>query len=838
MFKQKLLTILLTMVLLLTMTMPLGTVAFADDAEPGQTQESAPQDPPKGSDETPPSDDGGNKTNAAAPKAETIEYTVTFRDGVNGNVISTSSVVTGSYADAPKAPSHDGYKFDKWSPDPSNTIIDSDGMEFVANYKKIYTVRFVYTNAETGNTVVIDTKDVLEGADAQYPSKDDVNKNYYLGHDFTGNWNPSSYNNVTANQDIVAEYVTKADCTVTYIEDVPGGQTTTQSVKYHGSTERPTPADNYEGYQFADKWSSDDDKSNVTEDLTIKALYEAVANPKINFIAKIDGVTTTELAADQITTVKYNGSLDKLPDAKPTIQGATFKNWEPNALKKLTGIKSDEVTVYAIYGEVGLNTIDLANPDLAYRVKQGEELTIQIPLSCFNRDTNTSYVSNRMVTTSEGSSYDQAFVTETGIRALQLKMVTKSAPFTIDSMSTANGDVISASVVLPYADSEAEQPAGSSVSDYNKGYAEFVVKVKSNAKVKTHTVPFEIHWTDAEGSTENGGKYEPVIVDVKVQVTKKSSSSSGVSYGGGSSSDTEKQLNAMRLYISDVRTVPEEPKAGDKFDLIMTITNAHKSLYVQNMQLTWTAGDDMLVPDGTMTNVVYIPTIDADSTYELTVPVVSMPEIPSKTVKVDVGMECEDKKMAAISETQSINVEVLPLQRIMIDDLKLPTGTTYVDDDYSVSIGIANTGKVLLNNVSAVIVSNNPALTPGVSAYGGNIESGSSKTLELDAYVTEPGAYDAYVQITYEDENGAQTVEKKEFSFVAQAQVEDDSWMDDIDPIDMQPEQPEVTALSIMSQLPAWLYVAVGVLILLMIVSMAVSARKRRRRAMEEDEMD
>ena len=362
------------------------------------------------------------------------------------------------------------------------------------------------------------------------------------------------------------------------------------------------------------------------------------------------------------------------------------------------------------------------------------------------------------------------------------------------------------------------------------------LKVKSGAETGNWHLAIEAGGLDT--FCADNGNPDTLLLVVPVAV-KKPASTGGGGYGGGGST-SEKVLPQARLIVENVHTEPAEPTAGDEFDIVMDLRNTSESLYLQNLKLTYSSGEDAILPvSGSST--VYIDKIGAGETYTQRVRVKSQSDLSDELVKVDVSVEFEDKKMNALTATQTVVIKVKQIQRVQLDELTLPTTSeNYVDESYEVSMGVFNMGRTTLYNVTARIVCDDENLLPGASFYGGNMEPGTSKTVELEATPLQEGTYNAAVELTYENEDGDKTTERREFSMTATAQTSYDDMMWD-DPSMYEPVEPvqtEVDALTIMSRLPWWLYAGVGMIVMLLIVSLSVGARRRRRRAMEDDEMD
>lgn len=558
----------------------------------------------------------------------------------------------------------------------------------------------------------------------------------------------------------------------------------------------------------------------------------------VEFYAKVNGIKTTEWVADPLT-IKKGSKVDiNTINPRPYISynGMTYYlnpvKWDTASIAGLKKVNKD-MKVYALY-----DTAMMANQSLGYSGSQGEELSINIAAAyLFN---GTRFVSNdaeyggQIDEYVEGilpSTFSQGFVSSTDIRQMSLQVSTQNSPFGVNSISKANGNRYASSIVIDARDIPEEYREGLS-GPINKGLASFPLVISNSTKGGTYNVPFILSWTDSANNSFSTEVY------VTVKVSKKSNSGGGGGGGGGIS--TPKTLPQARLYIDSVRTEPEKPKAGDDFELVLSMINTSKQQYLQNLLISWTASDDVLMPAGEKTNQIHIKRLDADSTTELRIPVESLPELPNKLVKVDVNMEFEDSKVASHTESQSLIVTVLPVQRVKVDDPKLPSSVPMAGEEYELQIPITNSGKTPLYNVTARIVSDNDDLIIGSPANIGTIEPGANKTGDLDVTPIEEGNYQAQIEITFENESGDKGDPiYKELNFTATELSDDDyNYFDESQYISETPVPEMPSAQAIMAMLPWQLFAGVGLLLMLLIVSMSVSARRRRRRAMEDDEME
>jgi hypothetical protein len=355
--------------------------------------------------------------------------------------------------------------------------------------------------------------------------------------------------------------------------------------------------------------------------------------------------------------------------------------------------------------------------------------------------------------------------------------------------------------------------------------------VKSSATNGYYSLTGKLYWK-MQGQKD----FSSMTFATQIRVTGASTSSGGSSYGGGgTTSGTEKPQ--AKLVVEAITTDPLSPKAGQNFDVVLSLKNTSPDYYVQNVEVTYTTEEDALMP-AAGSNSVYIAKIDKTESYELRLPVKASPELANENVKVDLAMDYEDKKLTALTASQSVMVKVAQVQRIQLDELQLPATQPTAGDSVQLSLGIFNLGRTVLYNVTAKVVSDNPNLTPGQAFFGGNMDPGTSKTAELEATPIEAGQYAGSVQVTYENAIGEASTETRPFTLNVGA-LEDINYDESQYDLTMETPAPETpSAVQIMQYLPPWLYAAVGLVLIMIILAIAMSARRRRRRMFEDDEMD
>lgn len=237
-------------------------------------------------------------------------YTVTFVD-YNGSILKTETVDYGNQATPPDNPTREHYVFSGWDTDYSNVTTN---VTVRATYRPAdYTVKFIGWNG-----AVLKTETVIYQNDATAPTPPE-REGYVFdrwSHDFT---------NVSSNLDVTAIYIQK-EYTVTFV-DSDDSVLKTETVK-HGNAATPPANPTKEGYTFVG-WDNMG-YGNVTQDMTVKAMYVDTPVPTYTVTARALGNTGT-VSLSGATTVQENGSL--------TL------NFAPDELSKIIRVVVDGVDI-------------------------------------------------------------------------------------------------------------------------------------------------------------------------------------------------------------------------------------------------------------------------------------------------------------------------------------------------------------------------------------------------------------------------------------------------------------------------------------------------------------
>ncbi len=287
-------------------------------------------------------------------------YEVTFVDGVTGVTLATVEVKYGDAAPAPAAPEHEGYEFKGWDKDFASVKED---MTVTAIYEKageveptMYTVTFV--DGLTSETIA-EVK-VEEGKAAEAPEAP-----AHEGYKFTG-WD-KDFTNVTEDMTVTAIYeevIEPTMYTVTFIDGLTQEVIATVEVEEGKAAQAPE-APAHEGYKFTG-W--DKDFSNVTENMTVTAIYQesVIIEPTMYTVTFVDGLT-----GEVIATVEVEEYYAATAPEAPVHEGYTFKGWD----KDFESVTED-MTVTAIYEKIEVSTSLRGDADLNEKVEAADATVV------------------------------------------------------------------------------------------------------------------------------------------------------------------------------------------------------------------------------------------------------------------------------------------------------------------------------------------------------------------------------------------------------------------------------------------------------------------------------
>lgn len=261
--------------------------------------------------------------------------------------------------------------------------------------------------------------------------------------------------------------------------------------------------------------------------------------------------------------------------------------------------------------------------------------------------------------------------------------------------------------------------------------------------------------------------------------------------------------------------------AGSSTNLSFSFTNTSKTIKIENVMVTVTGGQDLMLNGST--NTFYFESVAASGSKTVTVPMKAAQLISASAqdVKIDVTYEYVDQN-ARKSGNATLSLSV-PLYQPDRFEMSEPTSsyTGYVGEETSLTIDYVNKGKSAINNVEATI--SGDIDTPTAYQRVGTIDGGKNGTIAFAVTPQLEGENQVKIVITYEDSNGNTKERVFEATVEAMAYEPTDPGMDDPGMIDPEPT----------STFP-WKYVIIAVVAALIVLLIVLRIRKKKAKQKAE----
>lgn len=261
--------------------------------------------------------------------------------------------------------------------------------------------------------------------------------------------------------------------------------------------------------------------------------------------------------------------------------------------------------------------------------------------------------------------------------------------------------------------------------------------------------------------------------------------------------------------------------AGSSTNLSFSFTNTSKTIKIENVMVTVTGGQDLMLNGST--NTFYFESVAASGSKTVTVPMKAAQLISASAqdVKIDVTYEYVDQNARKSGNaTLSLSVPLYQPDRFELSEPKT-SYTGYVGEETSLTIDYVNKGKSAINNVEATI--SGDIDTPTAYQRVGTIDGGKNGTIAFAVTPQLEGENQVKIVITYEDSNGNTKERVFEASVEAMAYEPADPGMDDPGMIDPEPA----------STFP-WKYVIIALVVIAIIALIVLRARKKKAKQKAE----
>ena len=242
--------------------------------------------------------------------------------------------------------------------------------------------------------------------------------------------------------------------------------------------------------------------------------------------------------------------------------------------------------------------------------------------------------------------------------------------------------------------------------------------------------------------------------------------------------------------------------AGSSTNLSFSFTNTSKTIKIENVMVTVTGGQDLMLNGST--NTFYFESVAASG---------------SKTVTVTYEYVDQNARKSG-NATLSLSVPLYQPDRFELSEPKT-SYTGYVGEETSLTIDYVNKGKSAINNVEATI--SGDIDTPTAYQRVGTIDGGKNGTIAFAVTPQLEGENQVKIVITYEDSNGNTKERVFEATVEAMAYEPADPGMDDPGMIDPEPA----------STFP-WKYVIIAVVAALIVLLIVLRIRKKKAKQKAE----
>lgn len=272
--------------------------------------------------------------------------------------------------------------------------------------------------------------------------------------------------------------------------------------------------------------------------------------------------------------------------------------------------------------------------------------------------------------------------------------------------------------------------------------------------------------------------------------------------------------------------------AGETRNITMTFRNTSKTMAVENMMVTMTLPDAMMLTSSS--NSFYIESLAAEGTITKTVNVTVKPTAAaqSHSMTVDFTYDYLDNGVRRNAKTtETISMPVLQVDRFTVTGIDLPQ-QIFIGEENNLSVNFVNKSRTDIYNLSAKLncegLSNN-----GEEQYLGNLASGT--TSSADFYITgnEKCELVGEVIITYEDTNMNQRTVS--VPFTTQVTSYEDVWGPSNPSVDPGMDPGTDPGMEEPAGFP-WFWVIGGVAVVAAGVFVYLKLRKNKKESVDEDE--
>lgn len=264
--------------------------------------------------------------------------------------------------------------------------------------------------------------------------------------------------------------------------------------------------------------------------------------------------------------------------------------------------------------------------------------------------------------------------------------------------------------------------------------------------------------------------------------------------------------------------------AGDKFTLSTSAVNTSSNLELENVSVKIVLPTGLSMASGN--TQVLIGKVGKGGTINHNFSLVA-DNIQGENATLPVSLVYTFEafvggKRQQFTSEQQVSVNVQQPIRFSMNDFSA-SESFYQTESGNVSFSLVNKGKSAVYNVQVELISED--FTGADVEFIGNIDSGSSKSVDIDYNATKVGTGKGKIVVSYEDSTGKVTTIEKEFTSEVTEYVQPD--YPDVDPVEPTEEKTSVAP-----------FVIGGVVIVGAVAAFVIIKKKKARRAAELEDED
>ena len=239
-------------------------------------------------------------------------------------------------------------------------------------------------------------------------------------------------------------------------------------------------------------------------------------------------------------------------------------------------------------------------------------------------------------------------------------------------------------------------------------------------------------------------------------------------YDGGAAEQKTIDPMTPNLIVSRY-SYGKEVMAGEEFVLEMEVQNTNSKTTVENIVMSADTGDALVIADSS--NTFYFEQLKPRETVKKALKLKAMPEGQTANGAVTLSFKYEylkKEERAQGSSEVKIAVPIIHPDRFSVGEIKTE-GEAWVNEEASISLPYVNKGKSTVYNMEA-------RLETGMDSdenykFLGNVEAGSSGTIDFFVTPQEAGKQELKLIVTYEDAAGNEKTAERQVTLQAEENV-------------------------------------------------------------------